>query len=124
MSIGRRVSYNYTYLFDALVAECGLQHFDRLIVAILEEDHDLEVKGVHVDAHMPLFVGLHIMDIVQWVATQVLRAVQGGFPELKLPQVLVENDGFYVSSHEKAEGEDEEQDDHQILPPVTTWSLE
>ena len=120
MSIGRRVSYNYTYLFDALVAECGLQHFDRLIVAILEEDHDLEVKRIHINAHMPLFVGFHIRDVIQWVATQVLSAVQGGFPELELPQVLVENDGLNVASHEKAEGENEEEDDHQILPPVPT----
>jgi hypothetical protein len=73
---------------------------------------------------MPLFVGLHIMDIVQWVATQVLFAVEGGFPELELAQVLIENDGLNVASHEKAEGEDEEQDDHQILPPVPTWSIE
>ena len=102
MSIGRGVSDNYTYLFDALVAECGLQYLYWLIVAILEEDHDLEVKGVHVYPHVPLFVGLHIMDVVQWVATQVLGAVQRGFPELELPKVLVENDGLNVASHEKA----------------------
>jgi hypothetical protein len=116
------VSYNYTYLFDALVAECGLKHFNWFIVAILEEYHDLEVKGVHVDAHMTLFVGLHIMNVVQWVASQVLRAVERGFPELELPQILVENDGFNVAGHEKAESEDEEKDDHQILPPVPTYS--
>jgi len=78
------------------------------------------VKGVHVYAHVPLFVGLHIRDVIQWVATQVLRAVQGGFPELEFPQVLVENDGLNVASHEKAEGEDEKQDYNQILPPVPT----
>ena len=82
------------------------------------------MKGVHIYAHVPLFVGLHIRDVIQWVATQVLRAVQGCFPELELPQVLVENYRLNVASHEKAEGKDEEKDDHQVLPPVPIWLLD
>lgn len=82
------------------------------------------MKGVHINAHMPFFVRFNIVDIVQWVPTQVFRAVQRGSPELELPQVLVENDGLNMASQEKAEGENEEKDDHQILPPVPKWSLE
>jgi hypothetical protein len=64
------------------------------------------------------FVGFNIRDILKRVSSDILGAIERGFPKLQLTKIFVEDNRLDMTCQEEAKGQDKQEDYHQILPPM------